>query len=174
MASSCHGVQRRATFSSLVRYTAGAAVLLSMGATPVPATPTHGTASQAAICPAGAPKLSSQVASTPQGIALMLAGQIGAEVRRQPTAASTDDLEAAIVFAISQSGASTEAALSAVNSLSACTYDRQNFKAALDRVRSTLSRRGFKRGTSALAGGAGGSFSEFSLNIGGGTSNYSR
>ena len=91
-----------------------------------------------------------------------------------PRNAAVTDLEAAIVYAISQSGLSDKQALLAFRMMIGCDYGQRNFSAAVARVRGALARGGFQRGTAGLAGRAvdNSSFVSPSINVGGGSSNY--
>jgi hypothetical protein len=168
-----HGAAMRSTRGGLGSFVAVAS-MLCMISTPGAAAPRSRFTQKPPACPIIAPNFLSNIAHTPQGMALTLAGRIGMEVTKQPAGASTDDLEAAIVFAISQAGVPNDTALAAIGTLFDCSYGQRNFQAALQRVNATLAQRRFTRGTSALAGAAGSAFTDFSLNVGGGTSNYTR
>ena len=100
-----------------------------------------------------------------------------AEVRALPCTASSEDLEAAIVYRLSQDGATRAIAPGAIDRLGRAKLCHTNYAAALAQVRLALLGRRLQRGTAALSGGGGrlgeSPFSAPVVNIGGGTSNYS-
>lgn len=102
-----------------------------------------------------------------------LAGAIGTALVRLPSGASQADAEAAIVFAIDQSGQSTPVVLMSLSSVNRVGLSPVAL-AALDSIRSTRSRLAF-RGTGSIAGGPsiGYAFGP-SLTVTGGSSDYVR
>lgn len=130
-------------------------------------------------CPAAVPdtpRVERTVAAEGAAVAAM-GRRICAEVTRLQKEASANDLEAAIVFAISQSDVRTPAVATALAQVGGCDYGRRNFATALARVRVALLGRKFARGTAALAGGSAFGQSAFSapqVNVGGGSSNYGK
>lgn len=103
-----------------------------------------------------------------------LLARIGADLAALPATASTGDLEAAIVYAISQSEADPRVVKAALEYLNACNGGRADARDAYRRVRFAVLRSG-ARGTAALAGAFGRSeFYAPVVSLGGGTSNYAR
>lgn len=105
-----------------------------------------------------------------------LAAAVCAEVSRLPKGASTDDLEAAMVFAVSQAASKPALIVAALDRLAGADLGQQNFPAALKRVRDAYANQRIRRGTSAVNNGAAfsGGFTTPSLAGGGGSSNYTR
>jgi hypothetical protein len=100
-----------------------------------------------------------------------LAANIRAAVTALPAGASTEDLEAAITFAVSQANASDAVMTKAFDSLQGSDSGQVNFPIALERVRLAMKKKG--RGTGALSDGFG--FSNFSIGLApGGGSNYAQ
>lgn len=95
------------------------------------------------------------------------------EVRRLPCVASTEDMEAAIVFRLSQTKLSNESAVDALDRVRAHPDLCGNTLAAIDNVKKTLKRGGLRQGTAAIGGGnADAYFTAPSVGAGGGASNY--
>jgi hypothetical protein len=146
-----------------------------------------GAAMVACTALAGAGIASARVAQSPAWAApvdtksvAVLAAAIRTELGHQPSGASTEDLEGAIVFALSQSDFSREVIGAALNSLRN-DPGQIHLKTAVNNVQLALLKK-WNRGTAALnpgGGGLGGGYSNFSplLGPGGGggngSSNYS-
>lgn len=95
------------------------------------------------------------------------------EVRRLPCVASTEDMEAAIVFRLSQTKVSNESAIEALGRVQGQPDLCANTLAAIDNVKNTLKRGGLRQGTAAIGGGnADAYFTAPSVGAGGGASNY--
>ncbi|MDZ7281833.1 hypothetical protein KV697_17675 [Sphingomonas sanguinis] len=105
-----------------------------------------------------------------------LAAAVCAEVTRLPKGASTDDLEAAMVFAVSQAASKPALIVAALDRLAGADLGQQNFPAALKRVRDAYANQRVRRGTAAVNNGVAfsGGFTTPSLAGGGGSSNYTR
>jgi len=106
-----------------------------------------------------------------------LASAINIEVSKLPATASVEDIEAAIVFALSQGDYSAESIGGALDRVAAADVS-DNEKQAIANVRLALFKKKLNRGTGAIGNGGGDTFgtSGFSapiVSIGGGTSTYS-
>lgn len=125
---------------------------------------------------AGCPTAPSSGASGDNAVIGSIAASVCNEAARLPKGASTDDLEAAMAFAVSQSDAKPEQIAAALDRLAGDNYGQQNFAAALKRVRAAYASKRVKRGTSALSGAVAFSsgFTAPSFAGGGGSSNYTQ
>ena len=164
------------------------AVLLTLPAVATPATSTLASApsstaasTSACVCPVTPAGHSDRLPGSAEAVndaaIEALVNRICTEVGKLPKEASTDDMEAAIVFAVSQSDASAAVMTAAFGAVGGCDYGRRNFAAALGRVRLALLDHKLKRGTAAISLGSASGQSAFSspfVNVGGGSSNYSR
>jgi hypothetical protein len=103
----------------------------------------------------------------------LLAVKVCADAVALPAGASVEDLEAAIVYALSQSETDLEIKKAALRSLIGCSYGQPNFAKALARVLANLENRKLRRGTAATGGATFTSgFTSPGVNVGGGSSNY--
>lgn len=101
-----------------------------------------------------------------------LASAVSLELGRLPCSASTEDMEAAIMFRISQSGAANAAAIAALQQVRVTPNLCANARSAIDMVIRNLRKPGGGATVAALGGGQDAFFSLPSTGAGGG-SNYS-
>ena len=97
------------------------------------------------------------------------------DVRRLPCTASAEDIEAAIVYRLSQTGVKRPIIARALDRLERARVCQTHYAAGLGQVRLALLNRRLNRGTAALGGGYGRFDTAFStpvVNVGGGSSNY--
>jgi hypothetical protein len=112
-----------------------------------------------------------------------LANRIWGEVGALPQTASTEDLEASVMFVLSQEDASGEVINSALSSVSASDQATPNLKQAIANIRlALLKKKKLRVGTGAIGTGSGsvgsgGSgirfYSTPIVSVGGGSANYS-
>ena len=105
--------------------------------------------------------------------AATLAGLILAETGKLAATSSVTDYEASIMFAISQSNASDEVALAALDIVDGTPGLSGTMKAAIENIRSALRKKKLTRGTGAIGdSGISSSFSAPAIGLGGGSTNY--
>jgi hypothetical protein len=116
---------------------------------------------------------------TPEEIAkqaAILADKFAAAIAGRPATTSAADFEGILVFTISQSGATDDVALEALNRLP--VGNNANLAQAVENVRQAILAKRLRRGTAAITnGGQGnfgsdGSFTNPNFSTGGGSSNY--
>lgn len=105
-----------------------------------------------------------------------LARTIGLELSKSPPEASSEELEAFIVFVLSQKDYEPGLVEAALDIAAAKPNISDVWKTAIENVKAAYARKRIKRGTAGIddsGRGFGGSFSSPGANIGGGSSNYS-
>jgi uncharacterized membrane protein YgcG len=120
-------------------------------------------------------------AQSPEEIARQgaaVATQMNAAIAGRPVTTSAADYEGILVFAASQSNATDDVILDALNRLT--PGDNANLREAIENVRKAILAKRLRRGTAAInngygagsGSGFGGSFTSPNINTGGGSSNY--
>ena len=122
------------------------------------------------------PAPSTQLASVEPANAVF--GAFRTELSALPDTASSEDIEASLVFVLSQSNVNDQIALEALDRLGGAATGRLQLMRAIANVRESLLNRRFRRGTAALSNGGFAVASGFSTPVtvmgGGLTSNYAQ